>query len=156
MRVAAAAVIGVLLLGGALLPLRRRRGARRRRPCNADADAGAERLGRRAVPAASPTADLRGMKGTILLEHFGNAFDGSEAANEPNAEIRRFYLINPDGSGLREFMPGQPAGGKDHASVSPDGTKVAFASHGNSDQIWLAAHRRGRSRARVRRLPVPR
>ena len=79
------------------------------------------------------------MKGTILLEHFGNAFDGSEAANEPNAEIRRFYLINADGSGLREFMPGQPAGGKDHASVSPDGTKVAFASHGTADQIWLAA-----------------
>ena len=48
-------------------------------------------------------------------------------------------MINPDGSGLREFMPGQPAGGKDHASLSPDGTKVAFASHGNADQIWLAA-----------------
>ena len=137
-RVAAAAVIGVLLLGGAYYLFGGGGGPDVGAPATSTPTL-APSASAAVVPAASPTADLRGMKGTILLEHFGNAFDGSEAANEPNAEIRRFYLINPDGSGLREFMPGQPAGGKDHASLSPDGTKVAFASHGNADQIWLAA-----------------
>ena len=138
-RVAAAAVIGVLLLGGAAY-LFGGGGPDIGAPATPTATpAPAATASAAAQPAASPTADLRGMKGTILLEHFGNAFDGSEAANEPNAEIRRLYLINPDGSGLREFMPGQPAAGKDHPSVSPDGTKVVFAGHVNSDQIWLAA-----------------
>ncbi len=136
LRVAAAAVIGVLLLGGAAYLFGGGGpdiGAPATPTTQPSPSASAA-----ALPAPSPTADLRGMTGTILLEHFGNAFDGSEAANEPDAELRRLYLISPDGSGLREFMPDQPAAGKYKASVSPDGTKVVFTSQGNSEQIWQA------------------
>ena len=107
-----------------LLPLRRRRSTTTFRcPCATSTPTLAPSASAAVVPAAQPDGRPTWHEGhEYMLEHFGNAFDGSEAANEPNAEIRRFYSSTqrqrPAG-----FMPGQPAGGKDHASLSPDGTK---------------------------------
>ena len=49
-----------------------------------------------------------------------------------NADRVRFYLMNPDGSDLKELLPGQPAGGKNMADVSPDGTAVVFQDGGDT------------------------
>jgi TolB protein len=71
--------------------------------------------------------------GYILLEHFGNAADGTPLADGQH----HLWLIKADGSDLHELAPGQPdtilAGprasgykGKQDAAWSPDGIHIAF------------------------------
>ena len=153
LRVAAAAVIGVLLLGGAYYLFGGRRGARRRRPCDAD-----RRRWHRPPrqppclrPALRRSSRHEGHDPGRALWH---AFDGSEAAKQPDAEIKRFYLINPDGSGLRESMPGQPTAGKDQRVCRPTGRRWSSQATGSPDQIWLAAID-GSAPDLVDCLPVP-
>jgi hypothetical protein len=81
---------------------------------------------------ASPTnAAVR--PGYILLEHFGNAADGTPLADGQ----QHLWLVKADGTDLHELIPGQPdtpiAGpgaaeykGKQDASWSPDGLHIAF------------------------------
>jgi len=77
----------------------------------------------------SPTArvDYAEVPGRLLVQHFGNALDGSEVdPGNLHSERARFYLMKPDGTGLKELLPGQPASGKNMADVSRDGTRVVF------------------------------
>ena len=81
-------------------------------------------------------ADHSDVRGRLLIQHFGNALDGTELdADGYNADRVRFYLMNPDGSELKELLPGQPAGGKNMADISPDGTKVVFQDGWGYNQL---------------------
>ena len=78
-------------------------------------------------PSAASRVDYADVPGRLLVQHLGNALDGSEKdATDGNFDKRRFYLMNSDGSGMSELSPGQPASGKNHADISPDLTKVVF------------------------------
>lgn len=82
-----------------------------------------------AVPTPSSTAraDYADVAGRLLVQHFGDALDGTELDSvNYHAERARFYLMNPDGSALKELLPGQPTAGENMADISPDGTKVVF------------------------------
>lgn len=80
---------------------------------------------------AHPTASLAAVRpGYILMEHFGNAADGTGLTD---TEARHLWLIKADGSDLHELAPGQPmrngvVGAKGPADWSPDGTHIAFDS----------------------------
>lgn len=78
-------------------------------------------------PIPTPRIDYADVPGRLLVQHLGNALDGSEVdpANL-HAERARFYLMKPDGTGLTELLPGRPTTGKNMADISPDLTKVAF------------------------------
>jgi Tol biopolymer transport system component len=79
------------------------------------------------VATPSPRADYADVPGRLLVQHLGNALDGSEAdPADGHYDRRRLYFMNPDGSGIAELLPGQPASGKNHADVSPDRTRVVF------------------------------
>ncbi len=120
---AAAATIVVVGIGGVMLASR---------PSGPDVGAGpivSPAPSPSPTPGASPSprADYSDVPGRLLVQHLGNALDGSEAdPADGNYDRRRLYLMNPDGSGISELLPGQPASGKVHADVSPDGTKVVF------------------------------
>ena len=79
------------------------------------------------APSAAARTDYAEVPGRLLVQHLGNALDGSESgATGANFDKRRFYLMNPDGTGISELAPGQPATGKNHADISPDHKKVVF------------------------------
>jgi WD40-like Beta Propeller Repeat len=125
-RVATAAVIGVLAVGGAFFVFNRSQPAVGGPGPSPTRNA---TVVPSVVPSAAPVArtDYSDVPGRLLVQHLGNALDGSEAtATDPNFDTRRFYLMDPDGSNLAELLPGQPASGKNHADISPDGTKVVF------------------------------
>jgi hypothetical protein len=92
-------------------------------------------------PTASPIAN--GLPdGRLLLEHIGNAFDGSEfpqsAAGQPR---RRFYIVDAhhlDPTSAVEFLPGVPATGKTAADVSTDGRMVVFQDATESPRLYQA------------------
>jgi hypothetical protein len=89
-------------------------------------------------PAATPLAPLGGV---ILVEHFGNAPDGSEASADVNPDRRRLYLADPNDmtpAGMTELLPGQPATGKLSADVSPDGTRVVFHDWAVESRLYVA------------------
>ena len=76
--------------------------------------------------------------GYILLEHFGNAADGTPLKD---TESRHLWLVHADGSDLHELAPGQPASGrtgsdKGAAEWSPDGKHIAFMSSTDGVQIY--------------------
>ena len=75
--------------------------------------------------------------GYILLEHFGNAADGTTLADK---EAIHLWLVKADGSDLHELDPGQPATqplrDKGPADWSPDGKHVAFMTSNNGVQIY--------------------
>lgn len=90
--------------------------------------------------AASPTAPAAAWHGKILVEHFGNAPDGSEHADGV-PQLHRFYLVDPNNmtrTGYTEFLPGQPATGKSSADVSRDGTKGVFQDWTEQSSIYIA------------------
>jgi Tol biopolymer transport system component len=98
-----------------------------------------------ATPSASPTAaPSRGavdplapyanLPGWIVFEHFGQAPDGSTPQFDMNH--RMIWLVRADGSGLHELAPNSPLEGKTSPDISPDGTKVAFASWGSTPHIY--------------------
>ena len=76
--------------------------------------------------------------GYILLEHFGNSFDGT--ATNPSDE-RHLWLVKADGTGMHELAPGKPVSeppvtGKGPADWSPDGTHIAFSANQNGGLIY--------------------
>lgn len=90
-------------------------------------------------PSPSPEAilDHSDVAGRMLVQHLGNALDGSEAsATDGNYDRRRFYLMDPDGSNITELLPGQPASGKNFADVSPDLTKVVFQDASDAPKVY--------------------
>jgi len=134
-RVAAAAVIGVLAVGGAFFAFNRSQPA-------VGGPGPSPTPVVTAVPSVAPSAspvartDYSDVPGRLLVQHLGNALDGSEAtATGGNFGTRRFYLMNPDGSNITELLPGQPANGKNMADISPDGTKVAFQDWADPPKI---------------------
>jgi Tol biopolymer transport system component len=89
--------------------------------------------------ATSDTATI--WHGQILVEHFGNAPDGSENDTSGAPPKHRFYLVDPNNmtrTTYTEFLPGQPASGKSSADVSRDGTKVVFQDWTEQSSIYLA------------------
>jgi Tol biopolymer transport system component len=80
---------------------------------------------------ARPTASLAAVRpGYILMEHVGNAADGTKLADTESVHL---WLIKADGSDLHELAPGQPVrkgvvGDKGAGDWSPDGNHIAFTS----------------------------
>ena len=92
-------------------------------------------------PSASVAVDYHALPGRILVEHLGNALDGSEAAGADTTDRRRFYLMSPADMTARsavEFLPGAPPSGKTVADISPDGRRVIFQDMAAQGQIWEA------------------
>jgi len=92
-------------------------------------------------PTSAPVANgLPG--GTLLLEHVGNAFDGSEFPSSGDGRPpRRFYLVDAhhlDPTSAVEFLPGQPATGKTAGDISADGRKVVFQDATQSPRLYEA------------------
>lgn len=139
LRVGMAAIIGLLLLGGAIYVFGGggwpEIGAHvTPTPTPNEVPSGAV-----VSPGSSPTAKPGSLSsGLIMLEHFGHALDGSEATNLPELDVKRVYMINADGTGLHEFLPGQPSTGKLFPGWSPDGTRIVFADRADHPQIWEA------------------
>jgi hypothetical protein len=91
------------------------------------------------VPAPTPSSETTAAAaaarpGWILLEHFGNAADGTPL---PDNDTRHLWLVKADGSDLHELVPGQPDTaidgpsatgyrGKVSSEWSPDGKHIAF------------------------------
>ena len=85
--------------------------------------------------------DYHSLPGRILVEHLGNALDGSEAAGADTTDRRRFYLMSPADMTAKsavEFLPGAPPSGKTVADISPDGRRVIFQDMAAQGQIWEA------------------
>ena len=95
-----------------------------------------------AVATASPTPrltpDITPLRGQILIEHFGNAPDGSET--DVGADVHRLFLADPNdmsGTAMRELLPGTPANGKLSADVSADGSEVAFEDWADPSSVYV-------------------
>ena len=138
-RIATAAGIGVLVVGGAFFAFGRSSSpiaAPGQSPTPIPTATPAP------TPSPSPVADYSDLPGRILLEHFGNALDGSEAGAGPNYDRRRFYFMDPatmTGATAVEFLPGLTApAGKFVADVSPDGTRVVFQDAAENSRNWEA------------------
>jgi len=128
-RLAAAAIVGVLLIGGAVIYA----GGR---PSNS---VPVVTPGPAPSPSTSARVDYRDLPGRILIEHLGNAPDGSESGSTANGDKHRFYFMdaaNMQRSTIRELLPGQPPTGKISADVSPDGTRVVFQDFADKGRIW--------------------
>lgn len=134
-RLAAAAVIGVLAIGGGMLLLGRdtqpQVGAPSATPTSVSS----------ANPSGSPAPTERravgnyaDLPGWIVFEHYGNAPDGSTTTLDINR--RQIWLVKADGTGLHELAPGKPTDGKTAPDISPDGQKVVFSSWDQLIQIW--------------------
>jgi Tol biopolymer transport system component len=76
---------------------------------------------------AKPSSHAPQRPGFILLEHFGNAADGTKLADREQVHL---WLVKADGSELHEVAPGQPSVGKGSADWSPDGIHIAFDAPG--------------------------
>ncbi len=86
-----------------------------------------------AVPTPSKSVGQR--PGFILLEHFGNAPDGTKLAETQQIHL---WLVHADGSNLHELAPGQPGmpiTGKGPADWSPDGRHIAFGTTGSGPAL---------------------
>ena len=116
LRLAAAAVVGVLAVGLIYLNL------------PGKGEFGSQSQSPSPPPTSSPAASALGspaIPGWIVFEHFGRAPDGSSA--EFDGDRRQIWLVHADGTGLHELAPGKPAT-KVAPDISPDGKTVVFAS----------------------------
>jgi len=130
-RVAAAAVIGVLAVGGALYLIRPDQPAVGGPSPTSGAGPGPSRP---ASPSAGPSlSGVQQRPGWILLEHFGNAADGTALTD---TQTRHLWLVKADGTELHELAPGSPATGKGPADWSPDGTHIAFSTTKHDPLIY--------------------
>ena len=107
-----------------------------------------------AVATGSPTlrpstaaADYSSLKGRILMEHFGNAPNGSEPSADYHPDRRRFFWMDPatmTGRTAVEFLPRMRPPGKIssmiHADISLDQKKIVFQDSGDATirTIWVA------------------
>jgi hypothetical protein len=150
-RVAAAAVIGVLAIGGASFILGRAGqtnvggpspSAPQPSPPAVQSPAPSTRSSASSPSSSAAPLDYSSVKGTILMEHLGNAPDLSEMpTTDYHPERRRLYFMDPatmTGVAAREFLPDQPPSGKLNADVSPDGRQVVFMDTADPAVIWLA------------------
>lgn len=130
-RLGVAAAIGALLVGGVALTFSR---------------PGDPSIGAQPTPtptpspvSAAPTTaynDHADYQGRLLVQHLGNAPDGSESdATDGNYDTRRLFLMDPDGSNVEELAPNQPPEGKLHADVASDYSKVAFQDNGEVPRV---------------------
>jgi dipeptidyl aminopeptidase/acylaminoacyl peptidase len=105
--------------------------------------------GRSPTPSASVTAttspqpvDYSALHGRILMEHLGNAVDGSDMPTDDyHPQRRRLYWMDPatmTGATAAELLPGSPSTGKLNADVSADGTRVVFMDTSSRSRIWIA------------------
>jgi dipeptidyl aminopeptidase/acylaminoacyl peptidase len=94
------------------------------------------------APASLTPNDYSALGGRILMEHLGNAPDGSEMPTEEyHAERRRLYWMDPKtmtGATAVEFLPGRPGTGKLNADVSRDGRQVVFMDTVQTADVWIA------------------
>jgi WD40-like Beta Propeller Repeat len=147
-RVAAAAVIGVLAIGGASFIIGRTGQTNVGGPSPSAPHSSPSPI---LSPSASATSslsssaaptDYSSIKGTILMEHLGNAPDLSEMpTTDYHPERRRLYFMDPatmTGKTALEFLPNQPPSGKLNADVSPDGKQVVFMDAFDPAQLWIA------------------
>lgn len=135
-RLLAAAIAVVVLVGGGLA-LTRFTGVGG--PSAAPSPSPSIRASTAPTSAATPTAKAATWNGRILVEHFGNAPDGSEHGGDLTRH--RLYLVDPNNqtaTGYTEFLPGQPAAGKSSADVSRDGAKVVFQDWSDASSIYIA------------------
>jgi WD40-like Beta Propeller Repeat len=142
-RAAAAAVIGALAIGGAFLMLR---------PGQPAVGPPGPSPTASATPTPAPTGsasasaairvDYSDLPGRILVEHLGNALDGSEASNtDVHPERRRLYLMQPSdmtASSAQLLLPDHLPTSKISADVSPDGRRVVFQDTADQGRIWEA------------------
>jgi TolB protein len=89
-----------------------------------------------ATPVATTRVSYGDLRGWIVFEHFGLALDGSMTKFDEN--YRTIWLVHADGSGLHELAPDKPAQGKFSPDISPDGTKVVFATWMDSPSLYEA------------------
>jgi dipeptidyl aminopeptidase/acylaminoacyl peptidase len=83
-----------------------------------------------------PTVTLNAAQqrpGYLLLEHFGNAADGTRLID---GNPRHLWLVHADGTDLHELAPGlpvadPPTSGKGAADWSPDGRHIVFHASEN-------------------------
>ena len=143
-RVATAAVIGVLVIGGAFLALGRPGQPAVGVPAPSSTPTASPTTAPTTAPtpAASAAVDYHTLPGRILVEHLGNAPDGSDpASTDNNPDRRRLYFMDPADmtkATIKEFLPGQPPTGKIVADVSPDGKRVVFQDTAEQARIWEA------------------
>jgi Tol biopolymer transport system component len=94
-----------------------------------------------ATPTPTPRSDYSDLGGRILMEHLGNAPDGSEMpTTDYHPERRRLYFVDPStmtGAAAIELLPGEPAAGKLNADVSDDGTRVVFMDTDDPAKVWI-------------------
>ncbi len=145
-RLAAAAIaIAVVVAGGALI-LRPGSnsgvGAPTSSPTSSALAVTPSSLGSPSAIPSAPPVDYSALHGQILMEHLGNAPDGSEMpTSDYHPERRRLYFMDPatmTGKTARELLPGQPASGKLNADVSADGKQVVFMDTSTQAKIWIA------------------
>ena len=115
LRLATAAVIGVLAIGGGLLLLK-----------GPPAQVGHPSPS----PVRSPAA-LDPRAWIVFQAAFSRDIGDPAAQTDP-----QIWLADADGSGLHELAPQTPRGGKTSFDISPDGRRVVFAS---ASQIWEVA-----------------
>jgi Tol biopolymer transport system component len=98
-----------------------------------------------AAPTPTPTTrtDYSDLGGQILVEHLGNAPDGSEMpTSDYHPERRRLYFMTPatmTGTTAVELLPGEPTTGKLNADVSDDGTQVTFMDTDDPARVWIVS-----------------
>jgi Tol biopolymer transport system component len=150
-RVAAAAVVGVLAIGGASFILGRAGqsnvggpspSAPQPSPSAPHSSPPSSAIGAASPASSAAPVDYSSVKGTILIEHLGNAPDLSEMpTTDYHPERRRLYFMDPakmTGTTAREFLPSQPPSGKLNADVSPDGKQVVFMDTADPAVVWIA------------------
>jgi TolB protein len=127
LRLAAAAVVGVVALGLIYLNLPGRNG-------NDVGPPGPTPTALAATSTPRPTDPYPSLPGWIVFEHGG---DSPETGTSVGAEAGRgLWLVHADGTGLHELAPGIPESGKISFDISPDGTKVAYGAFDIPVQIW--------------------
>jgi dipeptidyl aminopeptidase/acylaminoacyl peptidase len=93
------------------------------------------------TPNVTTEPDYSTLGGRILMEHLGNAPDGSEMpTTDYHPERRRLYFMTPatmTGATAVELLPGEPPNGKLNADVSDDGARVVFMDTGDPALIWI-------------------
>ncbi len=89
------------------------------------------------IPSPGPPSAAALPSGYLLLEHFGNAADGTKVA-EPDR--RHLWLVKADGTDLHELAPGLPVQDKvvldkGSADWSPDSRHIVFSS--STDRVLI-------------------